>query len=123
MILYPPRGMRYDTSVPERCTASDLELQFSGPDACPEGSRLGGGTTEGIFQFPVANDLVLDRYTHTVDVMNNENEQIVLVKAEGYAVVRGRSRPDGARVQPTDLLPDRRARSVCRRLNPRADVP
>jgi hypothetical protein len=32
---------RYDTSVPEQCTADDFELQFRGPAACPEGSRLG----------------------------------------------------------------------------------
>jgi hypothetical protein len=28
--------------------------------------------------------------------MNNANEQIVLIKAEGYAVVRGRVDPDGS---------------------------
>jgi hypothetical protein len=88
--------MGYDTTLPERCSASDVELQLGGPAACPEGSRLGGGTTEGLFQYPVAHDFVLDRYQHKVDVMNNENEQIVLVEAEGYAVVRGRFRPDGA---------------------------
>ena len=36
-------GTKIDTSVPERCTASDAELMAAGPDACPPGSRVGGG--------------------------------------------------------------------------------
>jgi hypothetical protein len=96
MVFYPPEGMRYDTSVPERCTANDFELSMNGPAACPEGSRLGGGETWGILQAPVAHSVVIDRYTHTIDIMNNTNEQIVLIKAEGYAVVRGKFQPDGS---------------------------
>jgi hypothetical protein len=96
MIFYPPPGLRYDTSVPARCTAPDVVLQVQGPAACPAASRLGGGTTEGVFYEPVASAFVIDRYKHTLDVMNNANEQIILVKAEGYAVARGRIRPDGS---------------------------
>jgi hypothetical protein len=96
MIFYPPPGLRYDTSVPDRCSASDVELEVRGPAACPAGSRLGGGTTEGIFIDPVAHDFVVDRYKHTLDVLNNANEQILLVKSEGFTVVRGRIRPDGS---------------------------
>jgi hypothetical protein len=96
MVFYPPRGMRYDTSVPERCSASDLELEVRGPAACPAGSRLGGGTVEGLFYEPIGHAFVFDHYKHTVDVMNNANEQIVLVKSEGFTVVRGRNRPDGS---------------------------
>src|SRR3954470_19887501 len=44
MVLYPPRGMHYDTNVPKRCSASDIELRVMGPAACPAGSRLGSGT-------------------------------------------------------------------------------
>lgn len=96
MVFYPPRGMRYDTTVPARCTAPDVVLQVMGPDGCPAGSRIGGGTTEGIFYEPIAHSFVFDRFKHTLDVMNNANEQVILVKAEGYAVVRGRMRPDGS---------------------------
>src|SRR2546422_10923410 len=96
MVFFPPRGMRYDTSVPDRCSAPDAELQALGPDACPAGSRLGTGTTEGIFYEPIAHSFVFDHYKHTIYVMNGANAQIVLVKAQGYAVAHGRMHPDGS---------------------------
>jgi hypothetical protein len=96
MVFYAPSGMRYDTSVPARCTASDVELQARGPAACPAGSRLGGGTVEGLFYVPFAHSVLFDHYHHTVDVMNGANEQIVLIKSEGWTVVRGRVRPDNS---------------------------
>jgi hypothetical protein len=36
-----PRGTRYDTSVPGRCTATDKELMLLGQAACPASSRIG----------------------------------------------------------------------------------
>lgn len=36
-------GAKLDTSVPERCTASDAELGSMGAAACPPGSNVGGG--------------------------------------------------------------------------------
>jgi hypothetical protein len=96
MVFFPPRGMKYRTGVPKRCTANDGELSMNGPDACPEGSKLGEGTTEGIFYIPFTEDVVLDHFKHNVYVMNNTNEQIILVEAEGYSVTRGQMRPDGA---------------------------
>lgn len=90
MIFYRPRGLRYDTSVPDRCSASAIELGTSGPAACPPGSRLGGGTTETIF---------MDLFPSTVkiDVFNNTNEQIFLVHSPGqFTVARGRMNPDGS---------------------------
>jgi hypothetical protein len=96
MAFYPPRGMRLDTSVPARCSASDVELQLRGPDACPAGSRLGGGKVAGLFFMPLAHSIVFDHYHHTMDIMNAANEQIILVKSEGFTVVRGRIRSDGA---------------------------
>jgi hypothetical protein len=96
MVIYPPPGMRYDTTVPDQCTVSDGDLSFRGPAACPPGSRLGEGSTTGELQFPVANGFVLDRYWHRVYVLNGVEEQIVLVESEGFTVVRGKFRPDGA---------------------------
>ena len=83
-------GPRRDTSVPERCTASDLELATSGAAACPDGSRLGAGTSDGLFMdsFPT---------TVQIDVFNNTGEQIMVVRSPGLATVsRGRINPDGS---------------------------
>src|SRR5947209_10121323 len=44
MVSYNPAGSRFDTSVPARCAASDLQLEVDGAAACPADSRLGGGT-------------------------------------------------------------------------------
>jgi hypothetical protein len=96
MTFYPPSGMRYDTSVPEQCTASDFELSMNGPAACPEGSLIGDGTTEGVFFEPVAQSFVIDEFKHNMYIANNANEQIILVEAEGYSVVRGKFQPDGS---------------------------
>src|SRR3954453_22709812 len=52
MVFYAPPGFRYDTSVPGQCTATDAQLSVQGPSACPESSRLGDGTTEGLFYYP-----------------------------------------------------------------------
>src|SRR5437868_5529426 len=34
IVFDPPGAMRYDTSVPAQCTATDAELQALGPAAC-----------------------------------------------------------------------------------------
>src|SRR3954451_6060841 len=52
MVFYPPAGFRFDTSVPGQCAATDAELELRGPAACPPDSRLGDGTTEGLFLYP-----------------------------------------------------------------------
>lgn len=95
MVFYPPKGLRYDTSVPAKCTASDAELEASGKSACPAASLIGHGLAQGIFYYPFTTG-VFDRYTHTLDVLNNTNEQILLVNAEGAGVNRGHFRPDGS---------------------------
>jgi hypothetical protein len=106
MVVHAPRGMRYDTSVPKRCTASDAELQLRGPDACPPGSRIGRGNTEGIFEVPFSQGSEFHRYRHRMYLLNNTNEQIVLVESEGFSVIRGRIRRDGAVVfTPTTCFP------------------
>jgi hypothetical protein len=106
MVFRPPHGMRYDTNVPERCTASNAELQAMGPEACPVESWLGGGTVEGLIMEPVGHDFVFDHFHHHLDVLNNAHEQIVLVRSEGYTVMRGRIRKDGSIVfDPTTCFP------------------
>ena len=100
MSFHPPAGFRYDTSVPDRCTATDAQLSALGPAACPPGSQIGTGTVDGIFFFPFSEE-VFDRYHHNVYILNNENEQIILVESEGFTVVRGRIQPDGSIDMPT----------------------
>jgi hypothetical protein len=82
-------GQRFDTSVPERCTASDLELALRGAAACPPGSRLGGGTTDGKFMGQTT--------TLPIDVFNNTDEQIFVISSPFVTTVaRGTLHPDGS---------------------------
>ena len=105
MVFYPPSGMRLDTSVPDRCTATDAELAVRGPAACPAGSLIGTGTADGIFYFPFS-DQVFDRYHHNTYVLNNAGEQILLVESEGFTVQRGQVHPDGSvEFNPTTCFP------------------
>ena len=95
MIFYPPSGTRYDTSVPDRCAATDVELEVRGAAACPAGSRIGAGTTQGIFYEPIANAFVFSRFKNPLDILNNADEQIMVIQTPGgYTVIRGQMRPD-----------------------------
>ena len=107
MTFFPPRGMRYDTRVPERCTATDLELQVRGPDACPEGSRLGTGSTEGLFMAPITHAFVFSQFKFDMTLLNNTSEQILVVNSDfGFTVMRGRISPGGAiTFKPTTCFP------------------
>jgi len=90
MTFYPPAGLRYDTGVPDQCTASDAELAVLGAQACPAGSRLGGGSSQTSFNggAPTTVDL---------DLLNNAGEQIILARSPILATVsRGRIQPDGS---------------------------
>lgn len=88
MTFYPPPGMRYDTSVPKRCTATDVELQLRGPAACPKGSRVGGGTGTAKAMGSVN--------TVRIDVFSNTGEQVMVVGSPGlYTVSRGKIGADG----------------------------
>ena len=89
MVSYSPPGMRFDTSVPERCTASDLELALRGMAACPPGSRIGGGTADGKFMGSAS--------TLEIDFVNNAGEQIIVARSPLFASVsRGKIHPDGS---------------------------
>lgn len=89
MVSYAPRGMRFDTSVPDRCGASDLQLALQGAAACPPGSRIGGGTVDGKFLGSTS--------TLQADVLNNTDEQIMVVRSPVFASVsRGKIAADGS---------------------------
>jgi hypothetical protein len=98
MVFYPPAGTRYDTSVPDRCTATDVQLEAQGAAACPTGSKIGSGHTNGIIFEPVANAFTFTTYDNSLDILNNANEQIMVISSGGlgYTVVRGQMQPDGS---------------------------
>lgn len=91
-----PPGMRYDRTALAQCTAPDPELEVFGPAACPPDSRLGGGTTEGLFFDPATQSILLDHYTHSMDAFNSPDGEILLIHSEGYTVVHGRAHPNGS---------------------------
>lgn len=89
MRSYNPAGLRYDTSVPALCTASDIELDTRGAAACPQNSRVGSGTVKAAFMGFVS--------TLHADVFNNTDQQIILLSSPGFAsVTRGHIAPDGS---------------------------
>jgi hypothetical protein len=45
---------------------------------------------------PSNDDFIFHEFVHPLHVLNNADEQIVLIESEGYTVVRGRFRSDGA---------------------------
>jgi hypothetical protein len=72
-------GSRIDTSVPERCTATDPELVVLGAAACPRASRVGSGAIDadlgaGAGPFPrvIEND---------VTFINADGELILLTES------------------------------------------
>ena len=100
-MLRPPEGSAIDTSVPARCTASEPELMLRGADACPEGSRVGGGELDlhtGAF---VSHD--------RVTLLNNEDELIFLTTPADAPVIsvvtRARIQPDGSIVTTVPPVP------------------
>ena len=89
MTSYAPPGLRYDTSVPERCTAGDFQLALQGPAACPDGSRLGRGTADGKF---LGSPSTLE-----LDLFNNTGEIVMLARTPFLATIsRGRIQPDSS---------------------------
>lgn len=76
-----PAGTRFDTSAVRRCTATDAELQESGTKACPDGSRLGGGTGTVYLGSP-------DHLRADVDVYNAAGSAVLLLSTQDGDVLR-----------------------------------
>jgi hypothetical protein len=85
----------FDTSVPERCAASDAQLMAQGESACPAGSKVGMGYIRIDTGFPGPNRFI------EVDVvfLNNANQLIFLNtdRATGAHVV-ARAAIEGGRI-------------------------
>jgi hypothetical protein len=83
-----PEGTRIDTAAVERCTATNDQIQASGPSACPPGSKVGAGKLTAVTGFgpptdPVAGD---------VTVFNGADELIEVVTVPGTQTVAGMDR-------------------------------
>src|SRR5204862_7227389 len=66
------RGARYDTSVPDLCTASDAELMLLGAAACPDRSVVGHALVTVDTGVPGPARIV----TADVDFLNNTGQMI-----------------------------------------------
>jgi hypothetical protein len=68
LLIELPAGTRIDTSVPGRCSASDLEIMLVGESACPPSARVGSGqvTVEQVGTGVSTYDTVLYNADHDV---------------------------------------------------------
>jgi len=68
LLIRLPPGTRIDTSVPGRCSASDLEIMIMGESACPPSARVGTGqvTVDQIGTGVATYDTVLYNADHDV---------------------------------------------------------
>ncbi len=119
-------GAQFDTSVPERCAATDAELIAQGEAACPTGSKVGGGSVR--IDTGLAGP---GRYLETDVSLLNAADQLILLftdRASGAhvpvrAAVEGGTTttnspplpgapPDGGAVDVVDLGFDAISRSI-----------
>jgi hypothetical protein len=78
-----PQGTTFDTSALPRCTASDQAIKTMGASACPSTSRLGAGSTIGVF--PSGAQIATK-----VALFNARNQIIVAVTVNGALVTEFR---------------------------------
>lgn len=88
IVLVAPAGVTSDAQIPS-CTASDMQLEFSGESACPVASRLATGTT-------VTRPLGGLPFTSDVAIFKTPDGQAMLIKfgnggsAVVHTVIHGR---------------------------------
>jgi hypothetical protein len=80
VVIEVPDGTRFVAAAAAPCTASDLELQARGRDACPAGSRLGAGTLTA-----VTGVTPLDPFPTDVTLFRSPEGIIELVSRQGGA--------------------------------------
>jgi hypothetical protein len=79
VVLRPAPGARFDTSVPELCTASDAQLMLLGETACPAGSKVGEGVVTVDTGVPGPSRFV----TADVAFLNNAGQLIYVNTVRG----------------------------------------
>jgi hypothetical protein len=101
VIAHAP-GSEIDTSVPERCEASNSDLMARGPAACPPASKVGVGEVDLDTGFPGPSRVL----TYDVAMFNNTRELILLLesKSEPRSRIVARSVVEGGTIT-TDVSP------------------
>jgi hypothetical protein len=94
IVVRYPDGFRIDTSAPERCTASDSQIEGQGSAACPPGSRVGEGGAEFATGLPAP----ADTFAVDFELFNAADQIIFLARPHGQSQVVSvsRSKIDGA---------------------------
>jgi hypothetical protein len=94
IVVRYPDGFRIDTSAPERCTASDSQIEAQGSAACPPGSRVGEGGAE----FATGLSAPADTFAVDFELFNAADQIIFLARPHGQSQVVSvsRSKIDGA---------------------------
>jgi hypothetical protein len=77
------QGAHFDTSVPERCGASDPQLVLQGESACPPGSKVGTGYIRIDTGFPEPN-----RFIEVDVVFLNNADQLIFLNTDRDTGVR-----------------------------------
>jgi hypothetical protein len=91
-------GTRFDTSALPRCAASDEAIKSRGAAACPAKSRVGSGSTVGVF----ASGL---QFTTKVTLLNANRQIIVLVTLNGAPVTEFRDQVQRDTITVKPVLP------------------
>src|SRR5947209_1826309 len=79
LVIELPVGTRIDTSVPDRCTASDAEIKLFGESACPRSARVGSGQA-------TVRQLGLGVQTYDTVLYNADHDLLELVKSSDEVV-------------------------------------
>jgi hypothetical protein len=98
VVIQPAQGARFDTSVPDLCTATDAQLTALGESACPAGSKVGEGVVTVDTGIPGPGRFV----TADVDFLNNTNQLIYVNTVRGTlarTIIR-------AQVSPSQIVTD-----------------
>jgi hypothetical protein len=91
-------GTRFDTTALPTCDASDLAVKLLGASACPPDTKLGSGSTIGVFFFGL-------QFTTQVTLFNAANQIIVLVTVDGLPVTEFRDDVLGDEIIVNPALP------------------
>ncbi|MDX6633139.1 MAG: hypothetical protein QOG09_1225 [Solirubrobacterales bacterium] len=79
LVIKLPPGTRIDTTVPPRCTASEMEIRLIGESACPPSARIGSGQA-------TVKQLGLGVATYDTVIYNAPDDMLELIKSGNQVV-------------------------------------